>query len=105
MKTMCGCGTHLIDVSEELALYQKKWWTLRCLSIKVDKRLPRIIEKMERLERQVKSGSKMRLKFIRMKKFLTQMPCTSCNYSVGNRFVHKGEKIYCGKCWFNRRKQ
>lgn len=100
--TKCGCNRHMINLTDEkVARYKDQWWSLKCLLMKVDKRMPRIVETFNKLEKEAKAYRKMRAKFIKMKNFLKQMPCVVCGYEAGNRFVHTEERIYCGKCWFN----
>lgn len=99
----CGCGRHLIDIDgEKVVQYQGRWWQLRCLFLKVDRRMPVILKKFSDMEHaltaEIDKARKMRLKFIQMKKFLRSIPCSGCGYPAGNRFVVRGTDVFCGSC-------
>lgn len=95
----CGCGYHKISSDEKNIVYFKnEWWRLRCLFVKIDKRMPKIISKFEKMERELAKSRKMRLKFIRMKNFIKKTPCSHCGHPAGNRFAQVGDQVLCGQC-------
>lgn len=99
MSTKCGCGRHMLDVGgDKIVHYKNQWWELRCLFFKVDKRMPKVVQKYQKMEREVAEARKLRLKFIKMKKHIRKLPCSRCSHPVGNRFVQVGDGLYCGAC-------
>lgn len=101
---MCGCGDHMLYL-QDAARYNNKWWSLRCLFHKVDRRMPRIVQKFSAMEKQIKEMEKevsayrkMRLKFTKMKKLLKVTPCSTCGHPSGNRFTICNMEIMCGSC-------
>lgn len=97
--TQCGCGRHLVDIDgDKVVQYHGKWWRTSCLFMKIDRRMPTIVRKFEKLTAEVDKCHRMRLKFIQMKKFLRSIPCSGCGHPAGNRFVVMGTDIFCGSC-------
>lgn len=95
----CGCGRHLISpTDDDVIVYRERCWKLKCVFLKVDKRLPRILRRMEAMEKEIARHRKMRLKFIRMKKYMRQLPCDYCGEQVGNRFKQVNDGILCNIC-------
>jgi formylmethanofuran dehydrogenase subunit E len=96
---LCGCGRHMISPNDDDSIqYRERWWKLKCVFLKVDKRMPRILRRMEKMEKEIERHRKMRLKFIRMKKYIRQVPCNYCGEQVGNRFKQAGDGILCHGC-------
>jgi transcription elongation factor Elf1 len=99
ISTKCGCGRHFVTINgKDVVNYNGEFWQLTCLSIKIDKRMPKLLRLLDEKDRQIKAYRKMRLKFIRMKKFIRKMPCSHCGHNVGNRFKEIGDGLFCGIC-------
>lgn len=97
--TKCGCGRHFVTVNgKDVVSYNGAFWQLSCLSIKVDKRMPKLLRLLDKQEKEIKSYRKMKLKFIRMKKFIRELSCSHCGHPVGNRFKEIGDGLFCGLC-------
>ncbi len=96
---VCACGLHNIQLSDKDAVcYESQIWRLSCLFRKKERRLPKMIQYCEKLESQVDSYHKMRVKFIRMKKLIAGMLCSNCGHPVGNRWRQHGSDLLCGGC-------
>ncbi len=96
---LCGCLRHNVTVGgDKVVLYQNVYWELRCLFVKVDKRMPKIIRKYQEMEKEVGLSRKMKMKFVEMKTFMRGLRCSRCVHPAGNRFTTSGTKIFCGAC-------
>jgi hypothetical protein len=104
MITLCGCKSHILTVGDDkVVFYKDKWWKLKCLFVRVDRRMRKIIDKFEEMEKEISLHRKMKIKFSKMKNFIKKLDCSYCGSVVGNRFIQIGNGIYCGKCRHSQR--
>lgn len=95
----CGCKRHTINMFDDnIALHNGQWWALRCLFYKVDRRMPKILNRIDQLQKKLREYKKMQIKFVKMKTFMRTLDCAKCGFPVGNRFVQLDDGIYCGRC-------
>src|SRR4051812_3387264 len=100
----CGCGKHVVSLTDDkLVHYDNEWWKLRCLFTKVDKRMPKILKKFETMQKEIDAYRKMRLKFVKMKRYMKQLACDNCGHHAGNRFKQEDDQLWCGTCYHQER--
>ncbi len=99
-KERCGCGRHFLEHKDKYAIYDREPWKLSCLFLKIDKRVHKFISVIENLKKDAKKYQKMKMKFIKMKKYIKTHACHKCGKALGNRFRQvKENMLICGSCW------
>lgn len=99
--TKCGCERHSVDsLDADVVYYKGRFWTLRCLFLKVDRRMPIIIERYNKMRSEVLAARKMKDRFIKMKKYIRKLPCGTCGKPAGNRAEFSGDMLLCGGCMY-----
>lgn len=97
----CGCGRHEIDLTEDerIAYFKGKAWSLKCLSLKKDQRLKKILLIIEKNKKEISQLRALKRKYSILKTVVKSFPCIQCGFKLGNRFKVLDRELVCGLCY------